>query len=645
MILPDEIGYLGYSEFFAGHTVDAAGSYHFGYSLFLAPLFWGLSSTEAIWNGLTIINGAFFGAALAVCFHMSRAMFPSRHFAVSALTTALCALYPAWISVSGYALYQGCFVFFFTLNAYLLIKSPKSTACTIGAAATAAFLIWIHSLGIVCCAMTLLVIAGSSRNARLSLSATAVTILLVGAYQFWLSPAVKAAMTPDGYPPFDHYPSMARALDILSFSGLLELFTRSLGQVTYILIATLGLAVTPLLIALGAAFAMLRGRSGQTPAQIVSLFAVGSIAGMTLFSASLFIVMGDAIRQDHWMYGRYNEGAVLPILLVGLSIAPSRIFSILAFLVPAVFAVLVGILAPQAPPISVLNSAGFWPDAAFPGLGFSSQILIGGISAGLVTATASSSFAAAALILAFAICLPRQFAWHDMATDIQREPQAVKLIKDQTSPGACIGLDPRLGFTRLTFLAFYLFDYRYSRVDPAQWSTKCDGPFLSLGTGPADADWVAAGDWDTRLYGKGAIPQDHYSNIAFTDASACAKTWCYIADGEMLSQRSQNGQMMDGALTASGPAGYLFFGPYIDLGKGRYLLRLSGAGHGDALLDVTTNAGQNTVAKFPIETLSPAGTEYAFDLPSDVTGLEIRLRIPEGVQMGVTGYVLNRQPN
>jgi len=572
-------------------------------------------------------------------------MFPGRHFVASALITVVCAIYPAWISISGYAFSQACFAFFFTLNAYLLMKSPKSKTCAIGAAATAAFLFWIHSLGVVCCAMTLLMIGALSRNARLTLSATSVTILLVAAYEYWLSVAAKAAMTPDGFAPFDHYPSLASALNILTFSGLLEFSTRSLGQLTYIFIGTLGVAITPILIAMTAASAMLKGRSRQTPVQIVSLFAVGCIAGMTPFSAALFTVMGDAVRQDHWMYGRYNDGALLPILLIGLSIAPSRVSSVLALTVPAIFAVLVGVLAPQAAPLSVLNSAAFWPAAAFPDLGFSSQILIGGIGAGLVTATASLSIAAIALIIAFAICLPRQFAWHDMASDIQREPQSVKFLRDHVEPGKCIGFDPTLGFSRLSFLAFYLFDYRYSRVDPAQWSTKCNGPFLSLSTGPSDADWVAAGDWDTRLYGRGAIPQDHYSNIAFTDASVCAKTWCYIADAEMLAQRSQNGQIMDGVLTASGPAGYLFFGPYIDLGKGRYLLRLSGAGQGDALLDVTTNAGQNTVAEFPIEALSPTGTEYTFDLPSDVTGLEIRLKIAAGVQMGVTGYVLNRQQN
>ncbi|TPL06701.1 hypothetical protein [Mesorhizobium sp. B2-4-11] len=645
VILPDEIGYLAYGEFLAGYSVDAASSFHFGYSLFLAPLFWALSSTEAIWNGVTVVNGAFFGGALAMCFRLSREMFPTRPALVAALTTGLCGLYPAWISISGYAFSQGCFAFFFVLTAYLLMKSQSSKACAIGAAASAAFLFWIHALGIVCCVTTVLMIGLMSRNLRLTGGAIVVTLILVGAYELWLSPAVKAAMTPAGFSPLEHYPPMSGAMDIiLSPSGLLEFSTRALGQLTYLFIATLGLAVTPLWIAFSAAIALLRGRIEKDPLKIVSLFVVGSIAGMTIFSAAMFTVVESAVRQDHWMYGRYNDGALLPILLIGLSIAPSRLSSVVALLIPAAFAMLVSRLAPDAPPLSVINSAAFWPVAAFPDAAFSTQVLIGGLAAGAVTAVASANLAVVALLVAFLICLPRQFEWHDMASRVQHVPQTVKLIRDRLSPGSCVAFDPASGYSRMHFLVFYLFDYRYSRVAPTAWKAKCDGPFLALDKGPPDADWVAVGGGGLMVFGKGTTPPDHYSRIALADARNCTDGWCYIADAEMLSHSSQNGHLVDGSLAASGPAGYLFFGPYLKMKQGRYQLSLSGTGHSDlAQLDVATDGGKNIVAKFPITTLNPMGQEFSFDLPFDAKDLEVRMNVPAGAEMAVTGYVLRQQ--
>ncbi|MBZ9921784.1 hypothetical protein LB579_29260 [Mesorhizobium sp. BR1-1-7] len=643
VILPDEMGYLGYGGFFGGHSIDAASSFHFGYSLFLAPLFWGLSTTEAIWNGLTVVNGAFFGGALVICHRLSREMFPSRSLTMSVLTVGLCALYPAWISISGYAFSQGCFAFFFALTTYLLVKSPTSKACAIGASATAAFLFWIHELGIVCCVMTALMVWVSGRNFRLTIASAALMLVSVGAYVLWLSPAVKAAMTPAGFAPITHYPSALSALDILSLSGLMEASTRALGQVSYLLIVTLGLAATPLLIALSAALGAARGKFERSPLHLVSLFAVGCTAGMTIFSAAMFTVVETATRQDHWMYGRYNEGALLPILLIGLSIKPGRIALALTLVVPALFAILVALQAPEADPLSVINSAAFWPAVAFPDANFSRQILIGAIGAGAVIAIASSGIAAVVLLAAFVICLPRQFQWHDMASNVQRMPQAVALIRDQIPRGACIGFAAPAGFSRLHFIGFYLFDYRYSRMKPSQWATTCDGPFLSQSDGPSDADWVAVGDRG-RMFGKGATPMDHYSNLAFADAGACAE-WCYVADAEKLSLRSQNGQLVDGALAASGPSGFLFFGPYIKVEKGRYLLNLSGTGSGESHLDVVTDAGRNVLAQYTISALNPTGSEFFFDVPSDVKDLEIRLSVPAGAQMAVTGYVLSKQPD
>lgn len=638
VILPDEIGYLAYGAVLAGYSVDAASSYHFGYSLFLAPLFWIFSSTEAIWRGVTVVNGLFFGGALAICFCLVRALFPRRPLHLAVLTIGLCAIYPAWLSISGYAFPQGCFAFFFVLSTWFLTKAHGSSTHAFGAVASASFLFWIHSLGIVCAALAVVMVWLMRRDLRLTCSAVAVAALLVVGYQAGLAPVVKSAMTPAELTPVEHYPSVSSAVDILTVSGIIEFCTRVLGQVTYLFVATLGIAVRPLLIALASILPLIRKRAALSSVQIASLFAVGSIAGMTIFSAAMFTVVESAVRQDHWVYGRYNEGAILPVLLIGLSTAPARVASSLVLLVPAIFAMLISILAPDALPLSVLNSAAFWPVVAFPDAGFSTQVVIGGVGAFLVTLAGSMGIAALALIVTFVICLPRQFEWHDLAARVQQKPPAVDLVRGLVAPGACVGFDA--GFPMLHFLTFHLFDYRLSRMNPTRWKQECEGPFLSFDKGPDTADWVASGAGSIKVFGKGELPQDRYSGLAVSDSPACVRSWCYVADAEILSKRSQIGRLNGDALEATENGGFLFFGPYIDARKGRYHLDLRGENlTSTSRLEVIADRGAAVFASVESFT-SSSRLQVEFELEYDVKGLEVRLLAPSASNILVRGYTL-----
>jgi len=644
VIRPDEVGYLGYAAFLAGYSVDAASSYHLGYSIFLAPLFRILPSTEAIWTGITVVNGAFFGGALAVCYYISKEFFSDKAPAERILVIGLCALYPGWVSISGYAFYQPPFAFFFALSAYLLLKGRYSNACLIGAVASSSFLFWIHALGIVCCVVTVAIIVLLRRGFITTVSAVALSAFVIWIYQFGLAPAVDAAMTPAGVKPLKHYPSVASALAILSPSGVLEFATRMLGQASYLLIATLGFAVRPLVIALSAVPSLLSGQiKERDPIKLASIFAIGSIVGMTVFSAAMFTVVQDASRQDHWMYGRYNEGAILPVLLIGLSIPPKRSLAVIPLLIPIMFAVLVSALAPDAARLAPINSAAFWPAVAFPNLSFSSQVTIGAVASGAVVALASWSIGAVVLAVAFLICLPRQVEWHDMASRIQSKPQLVQLVRDVVSPGSCVALDPRSGFSRLRFLDFYLFEYRLQRVHPSEWRQKCDGPYLSVSGDPRDADWVGFTDWNAKVFGRGRAPTDEYSEIAFADARLCASGWCYARDAELLFRRSQNGQLKNGVLASTRSAGYLFFGPYIKVEKGHYRLELTGSGGApSSRLEIAADGGKDLIAQFPLSTLADERAEFSFELPRDALDLEVRLYTPAGADIAVSGYVLTK---
>ena len=107
--LRDEIGYLANAAFLTGHRIDAASSYHAGYSFLITPAFL-FSDPRVVWKGVLTINAALWAANFAMLYAILRRVLPHVQPSRLLTTTIVSALYPTWIVSSGYALATTAFV-------------------------------------------------------------------------------------------------------------------------------------------------------------------------------------------------------------------------------------------------------------------------------------------------------------------------------------------------------------------------------------------------------------------------------------------------------------------------------------------------------------------------------------------------------
>ena len=97
----------------------------------------------------------------------------------------------------------------------------------------------------------------------------------------------------------------------------------------------------------------------------------------------------------------------------------------------------------------------------------------------------------------------------------------------------------------------------------------------------------------------------------------------------------------DGAISASGSAGVLMYGPYVPLAAGRYSLLLSGSGKTPFSVDVVTDAGAKTSAKTDFAGAESADGSLAkldFELAEPTAAIEFRITVPEGGDTKVLSY-------
>lgn len=119
---------------------------------------------------------------------------------------------------------------------------------------------------------------------------------------------------------------------------------------------------------------------------------------------------------------------------------------------------------------------------------------------------------------------------------------------------------------------------------------------------------------------------------------------------------SEVGERVAGVgLRATGRAGWLAFGPYAPVPRGRYVVELRGtvdAGHAGALhVDVADGKGSNVIAAVeaaPDALGDPASPglllALPFELVADSADLEVRVRASEASRVSVSGYRIRATP-
>lgn len=488
--LRDEIGYLANAAFLAGHRVDAASSFHAGYSVLLTPALL-FSDPKAVWKGVLAINAVLWSANFAMLYALLRRVLPQAEPSRLLTVTIISALYPTWIISAGYAFATTAFaaVFLASLLA-LFLWSRDNPFSILPHAALVGYLYWVHPTAAAVAGASVLAVALAAwrwRDARPLLLHVAFVAALILTYQWGVHPWIVASMTPPGYAPEFHYPSLMSALKALfTWHGLTVFVTMVSGQFAYLIVTSFGMALAGLLFCarqtLGAPTD--RAEANETMRSVCLLIGLAPIGIIALGAIAFF--HWDRFEGGFWIYGRYLDGVILPVLAIGLAVFRPDIRLALTSVFLLATGLLLSWMVPSGVEHDISDTVAFWPQYLIRDSGFLTWMLLGAVAVAAV-AQFGRRLAVALMAASLALTIYHQTVWHQwFLTELSAPSPLVETIRRTVPRGTCVGVNPTLPAdatlfqaTRYRLHSFYLFDYGYRRMSPAEWLAHCDGPYLT----------------------------------------------------------------------------------------------------------------------------------------------------------------------
>jgi len=313
IIHPDELGYLLDARYLARGGLSAPIQYYPGFSLLVVPIWMATRVPTTAYRGALVINAALAGVGAVLAWRLTAWLMPRLAGWRRVVVVALACGYPPFLLYGDFALSEVAFAALFS-GVVLLAANAFTTrrAGWCGALGLASgLLVCVHPRGLAVVVATLLLgafLLGRSRSGIAALSALvggagvglAATSLLVHRVK---GPAIQLGA----------YHVNTVLSKSLSGHGLSSLGVELAGQLFYLSVATLGLV--PLALAIGGRSLVRLARGDRLPAVVAQAFATLCFLGVWTLS-SLFSNLGD--RADKLIYGRYNEGVILPLLVVAL---------------------------------------------------------------------------------------------------------------------------------------------------------------------------------------------------------------------------------------------------------------------------------------------------------------------------------------
>jgi hypothetical protein len=353
--------------------------------------------------------------------------------------------------------------------ATLVTDGSISSRRAIGHFASVVYLCWIHPAGYAVLAVSIAIILANglrTRSMAKPLLASLAMIMLVFIVGPFIEKSINDAMTPDGFGFPAHYGShiSGQLRDLLSASHLIGLAKQLLTVSSAVIIATFGLVV-----AFGISVIRVWASAKSTrEMRLTQVFILGSLIGViTITSLSLYSPARFTMQVDHWVFLRYAEGVMLPVIALGvLSLlrmnvrerVGTAICSLMILLPAAVL--LQHDLGVRGPTSRVDNhfvmSAGFWPYNFDPNINFGDWIgttpastmtypsfirwyLVGAIGIALVLTL--RKWALLPLLLLSLLLVPRiQTNWHSWLTkEYSSVPAIAEFASRNKETPSCIG--------------------------------------------------------------------------------------------------------------------------------------------------------------------------------------------------------------
>jgi hypothetical protein len=317
LIFADEAGYIGNARFLAGGLpikMLKSGAYYPGYSLILAPLFWLGLEPQKTYQAILVVNGLLVSTAfVSLVYWLRRVLGESSRYAYGIAFAA--SVYPSFFVQPGFAMSESAVIgvsSVLPLLVYWLVQSKRLLA-GVAVAAVTVFLYAIHprfvgTVGIVVVGFGVLS-ALRVLSWRVTLPSWLVlAVCMLGTKR--LSAYVKVANQGGSFDGGN------RAAVLLTPRGIWSLTLEVLGQFWYLEAATAGLVLVGVIASIRLLIWPAKALGGRTsPAWIAQLFTI--VTAALAFAVSCAF-MSEPERVDHFIYGRYNEAVLAPVLAVGI---------------------------------------------------------------------------------------------------------------------------------------------------------------------------------------------------------------------------------------------------------------------------------------------------------------------------------------
>ncbi len=318
IIMADEYGYLGAARRIVGDVGQTHVPYHAGAGLLYVPAALLGDGPLGVYRGALATN-AVLAALLALAAWWAAGLFePLRRPPVRFAATLAVGLYTSFVGYSGLGAPE---VAFAALELALLGVFARALrggrAAWWALASTGCAAAWLlHPRGAGVIAAGLVVAFVALRPSRLHgseitafLSPLVVGLPLITWLDDWVSGTV---VDPE------QYDSGAIFSDLATAHGVKMVVITAFGQFFYLNAATLGL------VTLGG-LALWRRLRSTADDRLVALYPLAAMAFVFAISVA---TNARSTRADHLLYGRYNEGAIAPLLLAGCAVLaaarPSR---------------------------------------------------------------------------------------------------------------------------------------------------------------------------------------------------------------------------------------------------------------------------------------------------------------------------------
>lgn len=489
LFLRDESGYLANAAALAGYTFDGASSYRAGYSLLLAPFYGLFDDPFTIYRLTQATNIGLCLLAIVFLYELLKQLFPSEPREKILLGLLVAASYPAWFAFSTFAFPENAFVPLFVLTCLLCMRAARAGGWAWAAwGACVGFLIMIQPRAFVVAVAGVFVgviMAGWRRDWR-GFAAFIGSVTLFVALDHWLlEPFVLRRLTLGEYPPDLRYPTIAQLFAQLhTIRGLRSLAIHVVAHSAYLLMGTLWLAWFATLY-VARMLNECRAQRELRPDALVLVYVVLALLGTIALSALHFTSYPNALRLDHWMYGRYVEGVLMPLLAIGF-VAMRRKSFIAGFAIALVLT-WTFVQTARIGATNYINVSALWQPFLLPSWSIVGWCAAAGVVAlfAILLPDRLRAMAYVAVFVTASVQLYQQnlvysYQWyavrHRLASDIRS-----LYGKD---PPNCVGYDqasvedPVVDSALQTYSNF-LFAYRIRRVTFEGWAADCDGPLIS----------------------------------------------------------------------------------------------------------------------------------------------------------------------